>query len=84
MEFLDYFFWFFAIFAVIYGFLLIVLPKNLLLPTIKKQLLKKGISEPTEEDLSKKLKLFRLMGVVCIVSAGVLFGLLLTGGIFAF
>jgi len=84
MEFLDTFFWFFAIFALVYGALLLILPRTMLIPTIKKQLVKKGNSAPSEEEVDKKLKQFRIYGVVCIVAAGVLFALLLTGGIFAF
>jgi len=84
MEFLDNFLWFFGIFAVIYGILLIVIPKNIYAPIIEKQLIKKGNGNPTDEDIDKRLKLFRRLGVVCIAAGGVLFYLLLTGGVFAF
>jgi len=84
MEYLDYFLWFFAAFAVLYGILLLAIPKRRLLPVLHKQLLKKKNSEPSSEDVTKKLKQFRIYGVVCIVAGGVLFTLLLTGGIFAF
>ncbi|MCL2367928.1 MAG: hypothetical protein FWC72_02935 [Oscillospiraceae bacterium] len=84
MDFLDYFLWFFAIFAVIYGILLLVVPKNTYVPIIKKQLVKKGNSNPTEEDVDKKLRSFRMYGIVCIVASGLLFYILLTGGIFGY
>ena len=84
MEFLDYFFWFVAIFAAVYGIFLLAAPKKTLISAIKKQLAKKGNNEPTDEDVAKKLKLFRICGVVCILASGVLFALLLTGGIFDF
>jgi len=84
MEFIDYFFWFVAVFAALYGIFLLVAKKKTLLPGIKKQLAKKGNSDPTDEDLAKKLKIFRICGVVCILASGVLFALLFTGGIFTF
>ena len=82
MDFLDYFFWFFAVFAVVYGLFLLLAPKSTLRPGIKKQLLKKSDVEPTEEELDKKLKQFRLWGIACIVSGGLLFYIQFTGGIF--
>jgi len=84
MDFLDYFFWGFAVFAVIYGLLLLIVPKRTYVPVIEKQLSKKGNSNPTSEDVDKKLKQFRIYGIVCIAASGLLFYLLLTGGIFAF
>ena len=84
MGFIDYFLWFFAIFAAIYGVLLLVLPKNKLVPVIKKQLQNKGNSAPTDEDVNKRLKMFRIMGIICIVASAVLIYINLTGGIFAF
>ena len=84
MEFLDYFFWAFAIFALIYGLLLLVIPRRLYVPIIKKQLSEKGNKDPSSEDLNKRLKQFRIYGIVCILAGGVLFALLLSGGIFAF
>jgi len=82
MDFIDYFFWFVAFFAVAYGVLLLVLPKKALIPTIKKQLNKKGNNDPSDEEVAKKLKTFRLMGLVCIVASAVLFYIQFTGGIF--
>jgi len=84
MGFLDYFFWFVAIFAAVYGIFLLVAPKKTLIAAVKKQLAKKGNNDPTDEEVAKKLKMFRICGVVCIVASGILFALLLTGGIFAF
>lgn len=81
MEFLDYFLWGFAVFAVLYGVFVLLAPRSILLPAMKKQLAKKGISSPTEEDLSKQQKVFRMLGGVCIVSGAVLFFIQFTGGI---
>jgi len=82
MEFLDYFFWGFAVFALIYGIGLLIGPQSAFIPTIKKQLVKKGHIVPSDEDVDKRLKQFRIWGVVCIAASGVLVALLLTGGIF--
>ena len=84
MDILDYLLWFIAIFAVVYGALLLILPRNTLTPTIKKQLQSKGNNSPTSEDIDKKLRFFRLMGLVCLLAGAVLFYINLTGGIFAF
>jgi len=82
MDFLDMFFWIFAVFAVVYGILLLVLPKKTLIPVIEKQLEKKGgASEVTAENVEKKVKMFRICGVICIVASGVLFWIQATGGI---
>ena len=79
---LDFLFWFIAIFAAIYGVWLLVAPKNALMPVFKKQLEKKGVANPTDEDLAKKLKQFRIYGIVCLVASAVLFYIQLTGGVF--
>jgi len=79
---MDFIFWFVAVFALLYGILLLALPKARLAPVLEKQLIQKGNSNPTEEDIAKKLKQFRIYGVVCLAASGVLTALLLTGGIF--
>jgi len=84
MDFFDYFFWFFAFFAVVYGILLLVVPKKTYAPIIRKQLVKKGNSNPTEEDIAKRLRSFRIYGIVCIVASGLLFYIMLTGGVFGY
>ena len=84
MEILDYFFWFVAIFAAIYGALLLVIPKKTYVPIIEKQLIKKGNSNPTDEDIDKKMRIFRICGVICLVASGLLFYILLTGGVFGY
>jgi len=84
MDFLDYILWFVAIFAAIYGVLLLVLPRKTLIPTIKKQLEKKGNSDPTSTDVDKKLKSFRAMGLVCLIASAAVIYINLTGGILAF
>jgi len=84
MDMIDYLLWFVAIFAVVYGALLLVLPRKTLIPIIKKQLQNKGNSNPASEDVDKKLRMFRVMGIVCLVAGAVLFYINLTGGIFAF
>ena len=68
MDILDYLLWFVAIFAVAYGVLLLILPRKTLTPTIKKQLQSKGNSNPSSEDIGKKLRFFRLMGLVCLAA----------------
>ena len=82
MDFLNYFFWGFAFFAILYGALLLVLPKDKLTPQIKKQLAKKGNNNPTDEELSGALKKFKMYGIVCLVAGGVLLVLQFTGGVF--
>jgi len=84
MDMIDYLLWFVAIFAVVYGALLLVLPRKTLTPIIKKQLQNKGNSSPTSEDVDKKLRMFRVMGIACLVAGAALFYINLTGGIFAF
>ena len=81
MDFLNSFLWGFATFAVLYGLFLLFMPKNLLLPGIKKQLEKKGNPNPSDEDLEKRFKLFRTLGIVCILAGAVLFIIMFTGGI---
>lgn len=81
---MDFILWLVAIFALIYGVLLLALPGKKLTPIIIKQLNNKGNSDPTSEDVDKKLKLFRIMGFVCIVAGAALSYINLTGGIFAF
>jgi len=81
MGFLDVFLWVFAVFAIAYGIGLLVLPEDKLMPTIKKQLLKKGNSNPSEEELKQKLKTFRILGGVCIGAGLVLVLIQATGGI---
>lgn len=81
MDFLDYFLWFFAAFAVVYGLFLLLARKKSLLNGIRQQFERKGNSSPTEEEIDKKLKLFRILGIVCIISGGVLFFIQFTGGI---
>jgi len=78
---IDFLLWFIAIFALVYGIFLLVCPKDKLIVGIKKQLANKGNNNPTEEELNKKLKLFRIMGIVCIVASGLLTYIQLTGGI---
>lgn len=83
MDFLDYIFWGIAIFSVFYGLFLLVLPKHSLIVGIKNQLAKKGNAEPTDAEMDKKLKMFRVCGIVCLVASALSFYLLSTGGIFA-
>jgi len=79
---MDFLIWFIAIFAAVYGIFLLVLPKDKLIVGLKKQLEAKGNSNPTDEELSKKLKQFRIWGIVGIIASGVLIYIQLTGGIF--
>jgi len=77
----DLLLWIIAIFALGWGVMLLVLPKDKLMPALRGQLQKKGNSNPTEEDLEKKFKSFKLMGFVCIGAGIVLVIIMLTGGI---
>ena len=78
---MNFLLWFIAIFAAIYGGGLLVMPKSKLMPTIKKQLASKGNNEPSEEELDKKLKFFRMMGIVCLIGCAAMLGIIFTGGI---
>ena len=80
-EFLSYVLMVVAAFAIYQGIYLLSASPQKLLPTIKKQLLKKENSEPTEEELDKKVKQYRMWGVVSLAAGGILIALILTGGI---
>jgi len=83
MQILDILLWLVAIFSVLQGVFLLASPKKALTPTIKKQLLKKGNENPTDQEMDEKVKQFRLWGLLSLVAGALLLYLLLTGGVFA-